>query len=150
MKELEGGYYQLSRAELRELMTASQKAAQTQLHDPQYNQNYYPLPYMVSRAYELLHGKPLYSDDVLAGAWTVDAHGELLETPELYDRFKAFMGSVCVVLHAIYDRGSDSYHPEFYCAAADLFRSGMTFRIYFALDDTGQIVVDDLQRWWFG
>lgn len=142
--------YVLRHAELSALMEASQKAAKTQLHDPRYDPNYYPLPQMVSRAYELLHGKPLYSDDILAGVWAVDTYGELIEAPELYEKFKAFMGGVCVELHAIYDKGSDSDHPEFYCAAADLFRPEMTYRIYFALDDVGQICVEDLQRWWFG
>lgn len=150
MYENKAGRYVLRGAELSALMEASQTAAKTQLHDPQYDQNYYPLPYMVSRAYELLHGKPLYSEDVLAGAWRVDAHGELIENPELYDNFRSFMGSVCAELHAIYDKGSDSHHPECYCAAADLFRPGMTFKIYFTIDDAGQIFVEDLQRWWFG
>jgi len=150
MYKTKNGRYVLRHAELSALMEASQTAAKAQLRNPEYNQNYHPLPYMVSRAYELLHGKPLYSDDVLAGDWTVDTHGELIEAPELYEKFKAFMGSVCVDLHAIYEKGSDSHHPEFYCAAADLFRPGMTYRVYFILDDAGQIRVEDLQRWFFG
>lgn len=150
MYKTKKGRYVLRHAELSALMEASQKAAKTQLHDPHYDQNYYPLPYMVSRAYELLHGEPLYSEEALAGAWAVDTHGELIEAPELYEKFKAFMGGVCVDLHAIYDRGGDSNHPECYCAAADLFRPGMTHKIYFTLTDAGQIFVEDLQRWFFG
>lgn len=144
------GRYVLRRAELAALTDAGQKEAKKQLQNPLYDQNFHPLPYMVSRAYELLSGKPLYSDDVLTGAWIVDAHGELMESPELYDKFRAFMGGVCIDLHAIYDRGSDSNFPECYCAAADLFRAGMTYKVFFTLTEDGQIWVEDLQRWFFG
>lgn len=150
MFENNEGRYVLRRAELSALMEASQAAAKAQLRNPEYNQNYHPLPHMVSRAYELLHGEPLYSEEVLAGAWAVDTHGELVDTPELYEKFKAFMCGVCVDLHAIYEKGSNSNHPEWYCAAADLFRPGMTHKVYFTVTDAGQIFVEDLQRWWLG
>ena len=105
MYKTKNGRYVLRHAELQALMEASRTAAKAQLHNPEYNQNYYPLPYTVSRAYELLHGEPLYSDDVLTGDWAVETRGKMIEAPELYEVFKAFMGSVCVVLHAIYEKG---------------------------------------------
>lgn len=86
----------------------------------------------------------------VAGDWAVDAHGELLEAPELYEKFKAFLGNFCVDLHAIYDRGGSSNHPECSCAAADIFQPGMTYKNYLTLTDDGQIFVEDLQRWFFG
>ena len=65
------------------------------------------------------------------------------------ESFSAFMDAIFVDIHAVYDKGSNSDHPDWYCAAVDLFRPGMTFRMYFTVDD-GQISVVDLQRWWFG
>lgn len=66
------------------------------------------------------------------------------------ESFSAFMDAIFVDIHAVYDKGSNSAHPEWYCAAVDLFRPGMTYKIYFTLTDGGQISVEDLQRWWFG
>lgn len=70
--------------------------------------------------------------------------------PKIAEKFSAFMGGIFVDIHAVYDKGCDTGYPECYCAAVDLFRPGMTFRVYFTLDEAGQISVVDLQRWWFG
>lgn len=70
--------------------------------------------------------------------------------PLVSEKFSSFMGALFVEIHAVYEKGSSSNHPEWYCAAVDLFRPGMTFRAYFTLDEYGQIFVEDLQRWWFG
>ena len=66
------------------------------------------------------------------------------------ERFLAFMDAIFVDIHAVYDKGGNSDYPEWYCAAVDLFRPGMTYKIYFTLTDNGQISVVKLQRWWFG
>ena len=66
------------------------------------------------------------------------------------EKISVFMGALFVDIHAVYEKGGHSNHPEWYCAAVDLFRPGMTFRAYFTLDEYGQIFVEDLQQWRFG
>ena len=49
-------------------------------------------------------------------------------------------------IHAIYEPNERGW----YCAAVDLFRPGMTFRIYFTLGEDNQIKVEHAERWYFG
>ena len=53
-------------------------------------------------------------------------------------------------IHGIYEPGSEHIFNDCYCAAVDLFRPGMTFRIYFTLGKDNQIKVEHAERWYFG
>ena len=73
--------------------------------------------------------------------------GELIEDETLYELFRHKTGSACVDLHAIY-APEENLTPCF-SAAVDLFEHGLTFRVYFNIqNDTIEII--DLKRWWFG
>ncbi len=61
------------------------------------------------------------------------------------------MKSLYCDIHAIYEPDSgDPFYPECYCAAVDLFSWKFTFRVYFKLDEAGNIDVQHVERWHFG
>lgn len=74
---------------------------------------------------------------------------KLIESPELYQQIAdSVEGSIEV--HAVYEPGSNSCHPEWYLAAVDLHQPGQTYRVYFTLDENSAIQVQHLERWHFG
>lgn len=74
---------------------------------------------------------------------------KLIEFPELYQQIADAVEG-CIDVHAIYEPGSISSHPEWYLAAVDLNQPGQTHRVYFTLDENGAIQVQHLERWYFG
>lgn len=76
--------------------------------------------------------------------------GELVEAQELYAAFEKEIKNIYFEVHAIYAPGNDSRWPDWYCAAVDLFAPGITFRVYFTLNNDRQIQFQDVNRWYFG
>lgn len=74
----------------------------------------------------------------------------LTEKKELYDKIREM--DVLVDIHAIYDPDEEEtgIYKGCYLAAVDLFKPGMTFRVYFTLDENGEIDIFDVSRWRFG
>ena len=71
---------------------------------------------------------------------------------ELYDLVRGALRSVYFDLHAIYEpegTDSDPYFGDCYCCAVDLFRPGLTFRVWFKIVD-GEMVFRSGDRWYFG
>ena len=53
-------------------------------------------------------------------------------------------------IYGIYEPDDSHIFSDCHCAAVDLFRPGMTFRIYFTLEKDNQIKVKHAERWYFG
>lgn len=75
--------------------------------------------------------------------------GRLIEDEGLYRAVKEACGTCALEVHALY-APEDTHMPGWYSTAVDLFRPGMTFRVYFSLDDDGRVLIEDLRRWYFG
>lgn len=74
----------------------------------------------------------------------------LTERQELYQLIENTMNNLHVELHAIYEPEVGEPLPDCYMAAIDLFKPGQTYRLYFKIDENGQIDVVHLERWFFG
>ena len=74
----------------------------------------------------------------------------LTNNQELYKQLQSTVQNLYVEIQAIYEPGTNTACPEWYCAAVDLFRSGMTFRLYFTVDEDRAIKVEEVSRWWMG
>ena len=72
------------------------------------------------------------------------------DNQELYKQLRSVIQSLYAEIHAVYEPGTNTACPEWYCAAADLFRPGMTFRLYFTIGEDGKIKVEECSRWWMG
>jgi len=76
--------------------------------------------------------------------------GALVEDQQMYASLGGALHETYAKVHAIYGPGNNSLHPDWYCAAADLFRQDLTFRIYFTIEADSQIQVEHVERWYFG
>ena len=74
----------------------------------------------------------------------------LTNNQELYKRLQTVNQALYAEIHAVSELGTNTAFPDWYCAAVDLFRPGMTFRLYFTIGEDGEIRVEDLARWWMG
>lgn len=72
---------------------------------------------------------------------------DLVKSQELYTAMEKSLQNVHFEIHAIYEPDGDS---GWHCAAVDLFRPGMTFRLYFTLRENHEIYVEHMERWYFG
>lgn len=63
-------------------------------------------------------------------------------TDELYQK----LGNAYIDVHSIYEPDDKGR----YLAAVDLFTPGTTFKVYFKLGDDGNIIVENIERWFFG
>lgn len=73
---------------------------------------------------------------------------DLVTDPKMYEAVKGLGQYIDV--HAIYKPdGTDGIFGDCYCAAADLFAPGITFRIFFMVTD-GKVKVKEVERWRFG
>lgn len=70
---------------------------------------------------------------------------DLNENTALYSALENSIRNIHFEIHAIYEPEENGW----YCAAVDLFKPGLTFKLYFTLEN-GEISVRDLARWWFG
>lgn len=70
----------------------------------------------------------------------------MLSSEAIFEAMTQLLKDLYFELHAVYEPNERGW----YCAAVDLFHPGMTFRIYFTLDENGQIKVEDVNRWHFG
>lgn len=52
-------------------------------------------------------------------------------------------------LHAVYEPDGSEIFGDCYCAAVTMFGYGMTFRVYFKIDENGQAQIEDVSRWHF-
>lgn len=53
-------------------------------------------------------------------------------------------------MHAIYEPDEHEVFGDCYMAAVDLFHPGLTFKVFFALDEKGSFQVQHAERWYFG
>lgn len=53
-------------------------------------------------------------------------------------------------VHVVYEPNGEPVFGDCFCAAVDLFKPGMTFRVYFKEDENGETIIKDVQRWYFG
>jgi len=70
----------------------------------------------------------------------------MLPIDAIFEAITQLLRGLHFEIHAVYEPDERGW----YCAAVDLFYPGMTFRIYFTLDESGQIKVHDVNRWYFG
>ena len=78
--------------------------------------------------------------------------GELINNQEKYAQMREALKALYVEVHAIYEpegTESDPYFGDCYCCAVDLFRPGLTFRIWIKIVD-GKIEFRSGDRWYFG
>ena len=74
----------------------------------------------------------------------------MIQDEKMYEQLRSQLKNIYFDVHAIYEPdGSDSIWGRRYCAAVDLFRQGLTFRLYFSIQD-GEIYVEHVERWYFG
>lgn len=74
----------------------------------------------------------------------------LTQNHNLYTKLENTIKQLYFEIHAIYEPEGDEGFDAYYCAAVDLFREGDTYRVYFKLDENGNIEVKHLERWFFG
>lgn len=74
----------------------------------------------------------------------------LTDNQELYKQLQSTVQNLYVDIHAVYESGTNTACPKWYCAAVVLFRPGMTFRLYFAVGEDGKLKVQEVSRWWMG
>lgn len=145
-----GDKFILNITELGALTNASIEVATRVLKQPRFDPNEDALPFIVNRARKLIYGDALYSYEELQGSLSVGKHdGQLIEDEGLYKAVKNAFGICIQEVHAVYIP-EDNHMPGWYSAAVDLFRPGMTFKVYFSLDENGKVCVEDLHRWRFG
>lgn len=73
----------------------------------------------------------------------------LTRKEHLYKELEIIMKHHYVDVHAIYEPDGSGPYGDCYCAAVDLLREGMTFRIYFK-QEADKIHVEYAERWHFG
>lgn len=77
---------------------------------------------------------------------------DLINNQEMHEQMHEELKALYVEVHAIYEpegTASDPYLGDCYCAAVDLFRPGLTFRIWFKIADS-KIEFRSGDRWYFG
>ncbi len=74
----------------------------------------------------------------------------LNENQSLYEALDQVLAKPFQKLHAIYEPDGSGAYGDCYCAGVDLFQPGMTYRVYFKLDENNQPQVQHLERWFFG
>lgn len=74
----------------------------------------------------------------------------LIENQELYQTLESAIKNMFVEIHAIYAPDGGEPYPDCYLAAVDLFSPGTTYKLYFKINENGQIQVEYLGRWYFG
>ena len=78
--------------------------------------------------------------------------GKLVEDEALYAKMNEALNGLYWNVHAIYNpegTESDPYFGDCYCCAVDLFRPGLTFQIWFKVEDD-KVVIRYGDRWHFG
>ena len=68
----------------------------------------------------------------------------------LYKKLESTVQNICFEIHAIYEPDGGEGFGDCYCAAVDLFKQGMTYRVYFKSGENGNIEVEHIERWFFG
>ena len=80
----------------------------------------------------------------------------LIENEKLYDALESALRAFYsvdeyVFVHAIYEPDDDGGpHEGMYHAAADLHEAGITYHVYFAVNDDDSITIDGVERWMMG
>lgn len=74
----------------------------------------------------------------------------LINDNKLYEQLKNTIQNVYFDIHAIYEPEGGKVFEDCYCAAVDFYKPGSTYRVYFKLDDTGNIEIEHLGTWFFG
>lgn len=80
----------------------------------------------------------------------------LIENYKLYEALenalRVFYNSdEYVLVHAIYEPDDDGGpHEGMYHAAADLHEPGVTYHVWFAVNEDDSITVDAIERWYMG
>ncbi len=64
----------------------------------------------------------------------------------VWNAVKQMMDGLYYKLHTIYEPDEHGW----YCAAVDLFRPSMTFRLYFEIGENNMIDIKHLERWFLG
>lgn len=73
----------------------------------------------------------------------------LTQKENLYEELEVIMKHAYVDILAIYEPDGSEPYSDCYCAAVDLYKSGMTFRVYFKEKPEG-LRVEHAERWHFG
>lgn len=97
----------------------------------------------------MLRSTYLYTGEQLSGSLVLAEEGKLVEDQELYHALSEAFNGCAVNVHAIY-MPEKNYYPRCFMAAVDLFRSGRTYRVYFANEGKGRIRIEDISHWRFG
>lgn len=149
MRKIKDGWYLVDSIELGALVNASIENATKELHQAWYDPKENGLPAIVDEAYEMLHDTHIYTREQLSGSLVLSEEGKLVEDQELYRALSDAFNGCAVSVHAIY-MPEKNYYPGCFMAAVDLFRSGRTYRVYFANEGKGRIRIEDISRWRFG
>ena len=81
--------------------------------------------------------------------FTKESFDNLVENEKLYRCLENTISQMYCEIHAIYIPDGSIVNGECFCAAADLFKPGLTFKIYFKVTEEGIDIVD-ISRWYFG
>ena len=80
----------------------------------------------------------------------------LIENERLYVALEkklkeTYTNRAFIDVHAIYEPDDDGGpHEGMYHAAVDLLEPGVTYHVWFVVNDDDSILVDDIERWFMG
>lgn len=75
---------------------------------------------------------------------------ELVKNKEIQESLQKAMQHIYFDVHAIYEPDGSEIYGDCYLAAVDLFKQGMTFRVYFKINESGAFQAEYVERWHFG
>ena len=80
----------------------------------------------------------------------------LIENEKLYEALakklkESYTENAFIFVNAIYEPDDDGGpHESMYHAAVDLVEPGVTYHVWFVVNDDDSILVDDIERWFMG
>lgn len=146
MWKISNNQYILSYEELDELSFAAQKDAYNQMRFPRRRPAGSRLPYIINQANLLLRGYALFTKAELSGG-IAGEEGAIIQDLTLYKKIVASFDVVYLDIHGIYGKGVCPDNPDWYCAIADVFEPHQKYKIYFVLDEWGDVQFKSLERW---
>ena len=76
--------------------------------------------------------------------------GKLINNKDWYEALGNKIKDIYFDIHAIYTPDGHGSYGDCYMAGVDLFKPGLTFRVYFTYDDGENMIVEYAERWRFG